>query len=68
MKPQRIEPGPGTRNLSGDYPRPPKLEPVSKTHQKLFFNGQNNCKYYAGYTGARDKSPAPLIICRKKDV
>ena len=38
MKPQRIEPGPGQESV-WNYPRPPKLEPVSK-RIKIIFNGQ----------------------------
>lgn len=38
MHPQRIEPGPGQESV-WDYPRPPRLEDVSK-HIKIIFNGE----------------------------
>jgi uncharacterized protein (DUF427 family) len=37
MKPQRIEPGPGQESV-WDYPRPPRLESISK-RIKIVFNG-----------------------------
>ncbi|MCT7995371.1 DUF427 domain-containing protein [Laspinema olomoucense] len=38
MHPQRIEPGPGQESV-WDYPRPPRLEDVSK-QIKIIFNGE----------------------------
>lgn len=38
MHPQRIEPGPGQESV-WDYPRPPRLEDVSK-HIQIIFNGE----------------------------
>jgi uncharacterized protein (DUF427 family) len=38
MQPQRIEPGPGQESV-WDYPRPPRLEDVSK-HIQIIFNGE----------------------------
>jgi len=38
MKPQRIQPGPGQESV-WDYPRPPKLEAVSK-HIWIIFDGE----------------------------
>ena len=37
FRPQRIEPGPGQESV-WDYPRPPKLEPSSKS-LRIIFNG-----------------------------
>jgi uncharacterized protein (DUF427 family) len=37
MKPERIEPGPGQESV-WKYPRPPRVEPVSK-HVRVIFNG-----------------------------
>ncbi|MGF1488856.1 MAG: DUF427 domain-containing protein [Prochloraceae cyanobacterium] len=37
FRPQRIEPGPGQESV-WDYPRPPKLEPSSKS-VRIIFNG-----------------------------
>jgi uncharacterized protein (DUF427 family) len=65
MPPQRITPQPGQESV-WDYPRPPRLEPVSK-HIRIIFNSQTIVDTTAGYRVLETSHP-PVYYLPPADI
>jgi uncharacterized protein (DUF427 family) len=65
MPPQRITPQPGQESV-WDYPRPPRLEPVSKRIQ-IIFNGQTIADTTSGYRVLETSHP-PVYYLPPADI
>jgi uncharacterized protein (DUF427 family) len=65
MRPKRIEPGPGQESI-WDYPRPPRVEDVSK-HILVIFNGTTIAETYEAKR-VLETSHAPVYYIPQKDI
>lgn len=65
MRPQRIEPGPGRESV-WDYPRPPRVEPVTR-RVRVVFNGETVAESDRALRVLETSSP-PTIYVPPEDV